>query len=396
MPTSEAQRYPSFLLPPLHFVEFLRPIALSRRLRFLAERAEKGGRRLQKRAAKLKARQHNEEEEGAASAQAPPAAAAAAPAAAAPAAAAPANKSGKSRNLPANHPDFDRSRHGITVLEALAASGLRSLRYYREIDTVRSILCNDFSPDAVASIRRNVEFAGLDANTQIVPHHGDASAIMHACAAASAVASPPPTVVSTTVGGTAPAPSHGANADADAKADAEKSADSLSATARLLRQPFDVIDLDPYGTAAPFLDGAVRAVADGGLLCVTCTDMAVLAGAHSEACFARYGIMPLRAAYSHEMALRVLHGTLATLATRYGRYTVPLLSCSIDYYVRVFVRVFDGANEAKRAAAKTRYVLQCTGCQTFHTFPAGRIQETEKGPKYKAGAGPRCGPNCDR
>lgn len=36
-------------------------------------------------------------------------------------------------------------------------------------------------------------------------------------------------------------------------------------------EQFDVIDLDPYGSASPFLDPAVQAVADGGLLCVTCT-----------------------------------------------------------------------------------------------------------------------------
>lgn len=30
------------------------------------------------------------------------------------------------------------------------------------------------------------------------------------------------------------------------------------------RAPFDVIDLDPYGSAAPFLDAAVQAVSDGG------------------------------------------------------------------------------------------------------------------------------------
>ena len=41
--------------------------------------------------------------------------------------------------------------------------------------------------------------------------------------------------------------------------------------------PVDVVDLDPYGTAAPFIDGAVQAIRDGGLLCVTCTDLAVLA-----------------------------------------------------------------------------------------------------------------------
>lgn len=40
----------------------------------------------------------------------------------------------------------------------------------------------------------------------------------------------------------------------------------------------EVIDLDPYGTAAPFIDSAIQGVADAGLLCVTCTDLAVLAG----------------------------------------------------------------------------------------------------------------------
>ena len=39
----------------------------------------------------------------------------------------------------------------------------------------------------------------------------------------------------------------------------------------------DVVDLDPYGTAAPFIDAAVQSVNDLGLLCVTCTDLSVLA-----------------------------------------------------------------------------------------------------------------------
>jgi len=58
----------------------------------------------------------------------------------------------------------------------------------------------------------------------------------------------------------------------------------------------DVVDLDPYGTAGPFIDGAVQCITDGGkidilqimlaytyflgLLCVTCTDLAVLATAN--------------------------------------------------------------------------------------------------------------------
>ena len=64
----------------------------------------------------------------------------------------------------------------------------------------------------------------------------------------------------------------------------------------LERNRVDVVDLDPYGTLAPFIDAAVQCVNDGGqttlvsliplkltsiayqgLLCVTCTDLSVLA-----------------------------------------------------------------------------------------------------------------------
>lgn len=62
------------------------------------------------------------------------------------------------------------------------------------------------------------------------------------------------------------------------------------------RNRVDVVDLDPYGTAAPFIDAAIQCITDGGmphpspasisgssslgitgLLCVTCTDLSVLA-----------------------------------------------------------------------------------------------------------------------
>lgn len=39
---------------------------------------------------------------------------------------------------------------------------------------------------------------------------------------------------------------------------------------------FDIIDLDPYGTAVPFLESAISCLEDGGLLAVTYTDLAVL------------------------------------------------------------------------------------------------------------------------
>ncbi len=43
-----------------------------------------------------------------------------------------------------------------------------------------------------------------------------------------------------------------------------------------------MVDLDPYGTPSTLLDSAVQSVADGGLLMVTATDMAVLCGNNGE------------------------------------------------------------------------------------------------------------------
>ena len=64
---------------------------------------------------------------------------------------------------------------------------------------------------------------------------------------------------------------------------------------------FDVVDLDPYGTAVPFLESAIQALADGGLLCVTFTDMAVLCARSPEVCFYKYGGSPLPKKYCHEV-----------------------------------------------------------------------------------------------
>ena len=50
---------------------------------------------------------------------------------------------------------------GMTIFEALAASGLRSLRYWKEVPGVRTIVVNDLDPVAVDMARENVVRNGL-------------------------------------------------------------------------------------------------------------------------------------------------------------------------------------------------------------------------------------------
>ena len=113
---------------------------------------------------------------------------------------------------------------GVRILEALSATGLRSIRYAKEIKGVKEIVANDLSKRAVASIERNINANKV--SDLVTASHSDATMIMY--------------------------------------------------NNRQKENRFDVVDLDPYGSPTPFLDGAVQSVAEGGLLCVTATDLAVL------------------------------------------------------------------------------------------------------------------------
>ncbi|KAI3660194.1 hypothetical protein MP638_004468 [Amoeboaphelidium occidentale] len=215
------------------------------------------------------------------------------------------------------------------ILEALSATGLRSIRYGKELaDVVHNITANDISKVAVDAIAKNVTLNGLSTDF-VRPSNNDACALMY---------------------------------------------QHISGPGK-----YDVIDLDPYGTSAPFMDAAVQAIAEGGLLCVTCTDMAVLAGKYPDICFAKYGGAAIKADFCHEMALRLVLRALQSSASRYKRIIVPLMSCSIDFYVRVFVKVVTSPAGVKKVSSATSNVYHCTGCKSFYTSPINSHVSNAKG-----------------
>lgn len=230
----------------------------------------------------------------------------------------------------------DPSTEGIRILDALAATALRSIRYVKEIPGVKEVVVNDLDEAAVEAARRNMAYNKVE-SSKVRVQQGDAVYAMH--------------------------------------------------HSKAMGQRFDVIDLDPYGSAAPFLDAALQSVDDGGLLCVTCTDMGVLSGGHPETCFAKYGSMPTKGKYLHEMALRMVLHSLESQANRYRRHVVPILSLSVDFYVRLFVRVFTSPAEVKNSCMKASYVYQSLGCGSFFLQPAGRKTKNNFNPSLTWGDG---------
>ncbi|CAF4348990.1 unnamed protein product, partial [Adineta steineri] len=151
-----------------------------------------------------------------------------------------------------------RQENGLKIAEALSATGLRSVRYAREIPGIDTIYANDIDAGAVESIKQNIELN--DVKNLVQPSHDDAMSLLY---------------------------NH-----------------------RKIDEQFHVVDLDPYGTPAQFLDGAVQCIKKNGVICITATDMASLCGNNPHSCYSKYGSIPLHQPFCHEFALRMILYTL--------------------------------------------------------------------------------------
>ena len=64
------------------------------------------------------------------------------------------------------------------MLEGLAASGLRAIRYAKEVPGIARVDANDLDPAVVDAMRRNVEHNGPEASSRVRPLQGDCRLVM--------------------------------------------------------------------------------------------------------------------------------------------------------------------------------------------------------------------------
>ena len=165
------------------------------------------------------------------------------------------------------------------VLDAMCATGVRGIRY--ALEAGKRVVLNDADPRAVELARRNAELNGLHAEVL----QEDANVLMHTRA-------------------------------------------------------FDAIDIDPFGTPAPFLHAAARSVRHGGVLLITATDTAPLFGAAPRAAVRKYLALTRRVEWGKEMGVRILLANVFHALGVYEKGIVPIISFVHEHHVRVIVRVF--------------------------------------------------------
>jgi len=198
----------------------------------------------------------------------------------------------------------------ICVCEPLAGCGIRGIRFATEVDGVEKVVINDINAKAFQLASYNVRMNEL--SERVVVKNEDANFLLA---------------------------SYGAP-----------------------RKRFDVIDIDPFGSPVHYLDSAIRALRNSGLLILTATDMAPLCGVHPKACVRKYGGKPLRTEYCHELAVRLLAGSLAMTAAKYEMGINIIFSHSTDHYVRIYATAKYGAKKGNENVKNMGYILHCFQC----------------------------------
>jgi len=198
----------------------------------------------------------------------------------------------------------DSTDKKINVCDALSASGVRGLRYAKEVKGVGKVFMNDVTQSAAKLMKKNISLNKLQKKCTV----------------------------------------------------------TRSEASQLLRQNiYGAIDLDPFGPPVQFLDSTAKSAFHKGFVMITATDTSALAGAFPAACLRKYGIKPIKTEFYSELGMRILITAIIFAFARYNKTFVPVMAFPHTHYYRVFGRV-EHDNILDDTLKKMGYVNYCSFC----------------------------------
>ncbi|HIH54397.1 TPA: hypothetical protein HA293_01265, partial [Candidatus Woesearchaeota archaeon] len=203
----------------------------------------------------------------------------------------------------------------MQLCDLMAGSGVRSLRFIKELKPgiISRLVVNDYSKDFPELFKKNMMLNKINQDNNIVIQNIDANKLL------------------------------------------------LESTG------FDFIDIDPFGSPNDFLDNSIIRLSRKGILAVTATDTAPLAGTYPDACKRNYWAKPLRNHLMHEIGLRILIRKIQLIGTQHDKALIPIYAYYKDHYFRIFFKCIKSKKECDKILENHKYFLYCNNCQSFWT-----------------------------
>ena len=191
------------------------------------------------------------------------------------------------------------NKKSLHIADPLSGTGIRTLRFLKELPKtmIKKIYVNDANPKFLKAFEKNRTLNKI-AKTKISIHNTEASKFL------------------------------------------------------LEQSGMDYIDIDPFGSANFFLDAAVKRIAREGILAVTATDTAALAGTYPKACYRKYWAMPLHNHMMHEIGLRILIRKAQLIGAQYDKALVPIFCHASDHYYRIYLKNVKGKKQVDAILAQ--------------------------------------------
>ena len=197
----------------------------------------------------------------------------------------------------------------LKVADPLSASGIRALRFLLETDAVDEVLANDINPTAVKIMEENFKLNQIPRERYRIICE-DANFFLR----------------------------------------------------KSWGFGFDYVDLDPFGTPVPFIESVALSMKRGGLLSLTATDTAPLSGTYPKTCRRRYGSLPLRNEFKHEVGIRILIKKVIELSAQHDIAMKPIFAYSHLHYFKLFFVKDRGAKATDSLIDQIGYILFCFSC----------------------------------
>ncbi|VVB76092.1 tRNA (guanine(26)-N(2))-dimethyltransferase [Candidatus Tiddalikarchaeum anstoanum] len=129
-----------------------------------------------------------------------------------------------------------------------------------------------------------------------------------------------------------------------------------------LRESFDNIDVDPFGSPVYFIRDAVQHVEKEGILSITSTDTGCLSGSFPTACARRYHSKSYLSEFYYESGLRILAKSAIEEASIYDTALVPIFSHAIGHYFRIYFKKIRGAKQTDNLLKNIQSISYCPYC----------------------------------
>jgi len=203
-----------------------------------------------------------------------------------------------------------------SYVDAMAASGIRGIRVKKELTRPIDVTINDWDIPACELIKRNSERNGV-----------------------------------------------------------QVSVSNCGTNTLLSASQFDFVDIDPFGTPAPYINSVCWA--SKRAMGITATDTAPLCGAHLKSGIRTYAAYPLKTEYYPEVGLRILMGKVVREEAKYDRAIVPLLCHTTEHYVRLYLGVAYGRAIADTMMGEMGFIVHCFKCKSRLTLKGFAVQAPE-------------------